>query len=92
MNRQRNTRSSERVSGARRRRPIPATSPEKQADHGRPRAGSPDGAVISFLAEVLTGDTTWTMAEVQRLIAVRDLVELGRLPADELDGEDGRAQ
>jgi hypothetical protein len=42
--------------------------------------------VISFLSELLIGDSIWTMAEVQRLIAVRDIVELGRRPSAELDG------
>jgi hypothetical protein len=90
MNRQRNTRSSGRASGAPRRRPPLAMSPPERADHGRPRGRSADGAVISFLSEVLIGDSIWTLAEVQRLIDVRDLVEVVRRPSDELDGEGRR--
>ena len=92
MNRQRDIRPSGRASGAPRRRLPLAMSPPKRADNGRPRGRSADGAVISFLSEVLIGDSIWTMAEVQRLIAVRDLVEVVRPSAGELDGEGRRAR
>lgn len=46
---------------------------------GRGPGGRPaEAAVLSLLSELLIGDTTWTMAEVQRLVVVRDLAELGR--------------
>ena len=41
--------------------------------------------MLSLLAELLLGDNAWTMAEVQRLVAVRDLAEQGRWRATGLD-------
>ena len=75
MNRQHNRRLFGKVSGARRYRSTRPTSLPLQVDRG----------VLSLLSEVLIGDSTWTMAEVQRLVAVRDLAELGRWRAAGLD-------
>jgi hypothetical protein len=85
MNQRRKPRSYGRVAGAPRIRPVRATSPSTRADHRRPETSSPDGAVLSLLSELLIGDSAWTMAEVQRLVAVRDLAELGRWRAAGLD-------
>ena len=85
MNRQRKPRSFGRVAGAPRIRPMRAASPPSRADHRRPETSSADGAVLSLLSEILIGDSAWTMAEVQRLVAVRDLAELGRWRAAGLD-------
>ena len=52
---------------------VPATGVETSA----PDETALEGAVLSFLSEVLAGDNTWTMAEVQRLVVVRDLADLG---------------
>ena len=86
MNRQRNHRTVGRASGAPRVRPARTAAPSAGADIP---AGSsaPEGAVISFLSEVLVGDSSWTMAEVQRLVVVRDLADLGRWRATGLDDE-----
>jgi hypothetical protein len=45
-----------------------------------------------LLAELLIGDSEWTIAEVQRLVAIRDLAELGRWRVTGLDdaGTSGR--
>lgn len=85
MNRQHNRRLFGKVSGARRYRSTRPSSLPLQVDGG-PLGGSPvDRGVLSLLSEVLIGDSTWTMAEVQRLVAVRDLAELGRWRAAGLD-------
>jgi hypothetical protein len=69
-----------------------AASPSSRADHRRPETTSADEAVLSLLSELLLGDSSWTMDEVQRLVAVRDLAELGRWRAAGLDdaGTSGR--
>ena len=46
-----------------------------------------EGAVLALLSELLIGDSAWTLAEVQRLVAVRDLAELGRWRAGGLDDD-----
>jgi hypothetical protein len=66
-----------------------ATSPTTRTDHRRPRGEAAEGAVLSFLFELLIGESAWTMAEVQRLVAVRDLAQLGRWRAAGLDDEGG---
>jgi hypothetical protein len=37
-----------------------------------------DAAVITFLSDVLVGDATWTLGEVQRLVAFRDQTGSGQ--------------
>jgi hypothetical protein len=64
-----------------------ASSPPAHTDL-RPGSTAADGAVISFLSDVLTGDSTWTMGEVQRVVVVRDLAKLGRWRASGLDDEE----
>jgi hypothetical protein len=56
-----------------------------------PGTTAPEGAVISFLSEVLVGDNSWTMAEVQRLVVVRDLADLGRWRVTAQDDEGSTA-
>jgi hypothetical protein len=66
--------------------------PLTRAGHGQPAHASADGGVLSLLSDLLLGDSSWTMAEVQRLVAVRDLAQLGRWRAAGLDdgGAGGR--
>jgi hypothetical protein len=64
---------------------VRAASPSSRADRTGPEPSSADGAVLSLLSELLIGDNAWTMAEVKRLVAVRDLAELGRWRANGLD-------
>lgn len=42
------------------------------------RQGADDGAVLDLLSEILIGDGAWTLAEVERLISLRESAELGR--------------
>lgn len=44
-----------------------------------------------LLSEVLIGDSAWTMAEVQRLISMREVAELGRWRVAGLDDEEANA-
>ncbi|HZC32071.1 MAG TPA: hypothetical protein VE640_02145 [Candidatus Bathyarchaeia archaeon] len=91
MNRERSPRSSGRSSRAPRIRPSRTTRRPRSFDHRRPVAGSGNGAILSFLSEVLIGDSAWTLAEVRRLVAVRELAELGRWRAAGLDDEGATA-
>src|SRR3954452_8974879 len=86
MNRQRNPRSGTRASGV---RPVRSERVAVPAGLGEASQAttSPEGAVLSFLSDVLVGDATWTMAEVQRLVVVRDLADLGRWRVAGLDDE-----
>jgi hypothetical protein len=91
MNRQHKPRSFGRVAAGRRIRPVRAARPPSRADRRRPQSSSADEAVLSLLSELLIGDSTWTIAEVQRLVVVRDLAELGRWRVTGLDdGTSGR--
>jgi hypothetical protein len=85
MDRQRKPRSSGRTTRAPRIRPVRAARPPSRADGRRPQTSSADEAVLSLLSELLIGDSTWTIAEVQRLVVVRDLAELGRWRVTGLD-------
>jgi hypothetical protein len=85
MNRQRKSRPFRRVSDAPRIRPMRTPSSATRAANRRPVSSPADGAVLALLSELLIGDSTWTMAQVQRLFAVRDLAELGRWRAGGLD-------
>jgi hypothetical protein len=87
MNRQRSPRSFGRSSSAPRIRSSRTTRRPARSDHRRPVAGSAHGAILSLLSEVLIGDSAWTLAEVQRLVVVRELAELGRWRAAGLDDE-----
>jgi hypothetical protein len=53
-------------SGRARVRPIPTTITPDEA------------AALDFLADILVGDTTWSVREVQDLLALHTLVGLGR--------------
>ena len=77
MNRQRKPRSRGRVSEAPRVRQKRAPSAPTGARTLRPASSPAEEAVLALLSELLIGDDTWTIAQVQRLIAVRDLAELG---------------
>jgi hypothetical protein len=50
-----------------------------------------DGDALALLSDVLLGDSEWTLAEVRRLIRMRELAELGRWQADGLDGRGPRS-
>jgi hypothetical protein len=91
MNRRSDSRSFRRDSRAPRISPARASSPPKRSDHRRPAVTSAEGAVLSLLSDVLIGDSEWTIAEVQRLIALRDLADLGRWRAAGLDDEGASA-
>ena len=80
-----NPRSFVRTSGFRRNRDMGATNGLTRADHGRPLSASADAAVLRLLSDLLIEDSVWTMAEVQRLVSMRDLAELGRWRVSELD-------
>jgi hypothetical protein len=88
MNRQRKLGSFRRVSDAPRIRTRRAPSPPTRAANRRLGSSPADGAVLALLSELLIGDSAWTMAEVQRLVELRDRAELGRWRADGL-GDDG---
>ena len=75
-----------RVGPKRRARPL------AREDGRRPRVASADGAILSLLSDVLIGDSAWTLAEVRRLVVVRDLAELGRWRAAGLDDGGAPAQ
>jgi hypothetical protein len=60
--------------------------PPSLKERARPIA-SAQAASMALLSEVLVGDTGWSLAEVQRLIAVRDLADLGRWRVAGLDEE-----
>jgi hypothetical protein len=87
MNRQRSRRSPSSVYRARRIRPRRDTSSLTRPDRGRPASASPEEAVLALLSEVLIGDSAWTMAEVRRLISMREVAELGRWRVAGLDDE-----
>jgi hypothetical protein len=92
MNQQRDPDPFGRVSGAPRRRSRRVPSPPKRAEYPRPEKASADGAVLSLLSELLVGDSVWTMAEVQRLVSMRDLAELGRWRVAGLDDDGASAR
>ena len=87
MDTQRNSRSPGRAVSAHGTRPTRTAVPATGVGTSAPDTTAPEGAVLSFLSEVLAGDNTWTMAEVQRLVVVRDLADLGRWRVTGLDDE-----
>jgi hypothetical protein len=83
MNRQRNRRSLVGANRARRLRPLHPASQLAHSDRLRPAGPPPasppeDRAALAFLADILVGDRAWTIAEVRRLISLREAAELGR--------------
>jgi len=78
------------VNRARRTRPTHAAIRPGRADRLRPETPAADEAALAFLAEILVGDREWTVAEVRRLISMRESAELGRWRAGP-DGGSGRA-
>jgi hypothetical protein len=87
MNRQRNRRSLISVTRTRRIRPMRAASQLGRTDRRPPPIPAAEEAALAFLSEILVGDGAWTLAEVQRLISMRESAELGRWrvagPADD---------
>jgi hypothetical protein len=77
-----------RVSGAHGSRSLPSPSPPDGGSAPPVGSATGDGAAVSFLSEVLTGEASWTMGEVQRLIVVHDLARMGRWRASTLDDDD----
>jgi hypothetical protein len=78
MNRQRNRPSVVGANRARRLRPPRPASQLARTDRLRPASPAEDGAALAFLADILVGDRDWTIAEVRRLISLREAAELGR--------------
>jgi len=78
MNRQRNRRSPATVNRARRIRPPRAASRLGHPDRPRPAGPAADEAALAFLSEILIGDRAWSMAEVERLISMRESAQRGR--------------
>jgi len=92
MNRQRNRRSSVSVRRARRSQSIHAASRLSSSTDRRPPASPADeAAALAFLSEILIGDGAWTMAEVRRLISMRESAGLGRWRAAEPDDDGASA-
>jgi hypothetical protein len=62
------------------RRIQPARAASQPSRSHRPRAAIPptDQAALAFLSEILLGDRSWTVAEVRRVVAMREAAELGR--------------
>ena len=87
MNRQRTRRSPGGAHVARDIRPPRASSPPTRRDHRRLASAPVDAAALALLSEILVGDSAWTMAEVQRLISMREVAELGRWRVDGPDDE-----
>jgi hypothetical protein len=85
MNRQRNRRSFVSVNRARRIRPMPGAIQLRHTDRRSPGSPAAEEAALAFLSEILIGDRAWTMAEVQRLISMREAAELGRWRVAEPD-------
>jgi hypothetical protein len=78
MNRQRNRRPLVAANLARRLRPLRPASQLGRPERARPASPAEDGAALAFLADILVGDRDWTIAEVRRLISLREAAELGR--------------
>jgi hypothetical protein len=91
MNRQRNRRSVASVYRAPRIRPMQASRLLARPERPEPASGSADGAVLALLSDILIGDSAWTVAEVQRLISMRESAELGRWRVSGLDDEGASA-
>jgi hypothetical protein len=49
-----------------------------------------DGGTLALLSDVLIGDSEWTIAEVRRLIRMRELADRGRWRANGLDDPETR--
>jgi hypothetical protein len=77
MNRQRNRRSLVTANRARRIRPTHLARQVGRVDRDPPLSPA-DEAAIAFLAEILVGDSAWTVAEVQRVISLRESAGLDR--------------
>ncbi len=78
MNRQRTRRPFVGANRAPRIRRMHAASRPARPDL-RPRAvRAGEDAAIALLSEILIGDCTWTLAEVRRLIEIRESAEAGR--------------
>ncbi len=78
MNRDRNRRSLVGADRARRRQPMRAATPLRRAVRRPPALPATEEAALAFLSDILVGDSAWTMDEVQRLISMREVAELGR--------------
>jgi hypothetical protein len=51
-----------------------------------PASPATDEAALLFLSDILIGDRDWTLAEVRRLISLRDAARRGRRRAAGSDG------
>ena len=77
MNRHSHRRSSDTVNRARRIRSLRAAGPPTRT-RLPPLSPAADDAALALLFDVLVGDSAWTMAEVGRLISMRESADLGR--------------
>jgi len=87
MNRQRNRRSPGSACPPPRIRPPRATGPHTHPDRRPPARPAAEEAALALLSDILVGDSAWTMDEVQRLISMREVAELGRWRVAGLDDE-----
>ena len=78
MNRQRNRRSFVSVTRTRRIRPPRAARRPGRTDRRGPAGPAADEAALALLSEILIGDRAWSMAEVERLISMRESAQRGR--------------
>jgi hypothetical protein len=91
MDRQRSRRALVGVNRAPRTRPVRAARRLDRTDRLRPASPATDEAALAFLSEILVGDREWTVAEVRRLISMRESAELGRWRAGPDGGAGGAA-
>ncbi len=78
MNRQRSSRSLVSANRPRRIRPRHAATRLTRTDRRPPASPAAEGAALALLSDILVGDHAWTMAEVGRLISMRESAELGQ--------------
>ena len=70
----------------------PGTTAEPTADpSAQPANDLDEAAATQFLADVLIGETNWSLGEVRDLLALHTLVGLGRWHAEGLHDTDGAA-
>jgi hypothetical protein len=80
MNRHRPRRSVAIVTRAPRNRPARASSHAvhvDRADRRQPAIAAEDVAALAFLSDILVGEATWSLAEVRRLISIRESAARG---------------
>jgi hypothetical protein len=56
-----------------------------------PTSPAAEETALAFLSEILIGDRAWTIAEVRRMISMRESAELGRWSVTGSDDEGASA-